>query len=45
MGVPFVFSTRSARRRDSGPDIRNNPEILRDEANVNAKMRSICRGC
>ena len=45
MGVPFVFSARSARHRDSGPDIRNNPEILRDEAKVNATMKSICRGC
>jgi periplasmic protein TonB len=36
LGIQFVFS--------DGPDP-DNPDRIKEEAAINAKMRSICRGC
>jgi protein TonB len=42
MSAPFVFA---ARPRDSSPDIGKIREFFQGEAQVDTKMRSICRGC
>src|SRR6266496_3474643 len=43
MSAPFVFAVRPARPPDSSPDIGKIREIFQGEAQVDTKMRSICR--
>jgi periplasmic protein TonB len=45
MSAPFVFAARPAHQLRDGPDIGKIKEIFQGEAQVDTKMRSICRGC
>jgi hypothetical protein len=43
--VPVNFGAGGASSGWSGDDIRKHEEIMQEETKVDAKMRSICRGC
>ena len=45
MSAPFVFAARPAHHLRDSPDIGKIREIFEGEAQVDTKMRSICRGC
>jgi len=45
MSAPFVFAARPAHHLRDSPDICKIREIFEGEAQVDTKMRSICRGC
>jgi protein TonB len=45
MSAPFVFAARPAHQLRDSPDIGKIREIVQGEAQVDTKMRSICRGC
>ena len=45
ISAPFVFAARPAHHLRDSPDIGKIREIFEGEAQVDTKMRSICRGC
>lgn len=45
MTAPLIFAARPMRHHDTSPEIGKIREILQSEAQVDTKMRSICRGC
>jgi protein TonB len=45
ISAPFVFAARPAHHLRDSPDIGKIREIFEGEAQVDTRMRSICRGC
>jgi len=45
MSAPFVFAARPAHHLRDSPDIGKVREIFQGEAQVDTKMRGVCRGC